>query len=158
MPEVVERTHCFLLPKDLLGQRLTGRFVTDASDARSTSMVDRHTGDWCRALIEEVLEVPAGKLPEIRPATEIAGPVTGTAAAALGLWPGTPVAVGMGDVPSTLLGIDAFRAGQLSLYLGTGGWMARTLPCESDTTPATAWVGSTMACGSALNWALSLFL
>jgi xylulokinase len=69
MPQVVERTHCFLLPKDFLRQRLTGRFVTDPSDARSTSMVDRHTGDWCRALIEAALEVPAGKLPEIRPAS-----------------------------------------------------------------------------------------
>ena len=39
-------------------------------------MVDRRTGDWCRALIEAALEVPAGKLPEIRPAAEIAGPVT----------------------------------------------------------------------------------
>jgi xylulokinase len=158
MPEVVERAHCFLLPKDFVRQRLTGRFMTDASDARSTAMVDRHTGDWRRALIEEVLEVPAGKLPEIRPAAEIAGPVTAAAAAALGLRPGTPVAVGMGDVPSTLLGINAFRPGQLCVYLGTGGWMARTLPGESDTTPATAWVGSTMACGSALNWARGLLL
>jgi xylulokinase len=156
MPELVERTHCFLLPKDLLRQRLTGRFGTDASDARSTSMVDRRTGDWCHALIEEVLQVPAGKLPEIRPATEIAGPVTEPAATALGLRAGTPVVVGMGDVPATLLGIGAFRAGQLSVYLGTGGWMARTLPSESDTTPATAWVGSTLACGSAFNWARHL--
>ena len=151
-PEVVGRTHCFLLPKDFLRQRLTGRFATDSSDARSTSMVDRRTGDWCRELIEDVLEVPAGKLPEILPATEIAGRVTAAAAATLGLRAGTPVAIGTGDVPSTLLGIDAFRPGQLCVYLGTGGWMARTLPPEGEREPRTAWVGSTMACGSALNW------
>jgi xylulokinase len=155
-PEVVERTHCFLLPKDFLRQRLTGRFATDSSDARSTSMVDRQTGDWCRELIEAVLQVPAGKLPEIRPATEIAGPVTEAAAAALGLRAGTPVAIGMGDVPSTLIGVNAFRAGELCVYLGTGGWMARTLPPEGEREPRTAWAGSTLACGSAFNWARRL--
>lgn len=156
MPDVIERTHCFLLPKDLLRQRLTGRFATDPSDARGTSMVDRSTGAWHRALVEAVLEVPADRLPEIRPATEIAGGVTAEAAAALGLRPETPVAVGMGDVNSTLLGIDAFRAGQLCLYLGTGVWMARTLPAEGDVEPRTAWIGSTLACGSAFNWARRL--
>jgi xylulokinase len=153
---IVDRTHCFLLPKDFLRQRLTGRFATDGSDARSTTMVDRRTGDWCRPLIEEVLEIPLEKLPEIRPAAEIAGAVTPDAAAALGLRAGTPVAVGAGDVPCTLLGINAFRAGQLSVYLGTGIWMARTLPGESDAEPRTAWVGSTLSCGSALHWALRL--
>jgi xylulokinase len=156
-PDVVERTHCFLLAKDFLRQRLTGRLATDSSDARSTSMVDRRTGDWCRELIEAVLEVAAGKLPEIRPATEIAGPVTEAAAAALGLRAGTPVAIGMGDVPSTLLGVNAFRAGELCVYLGTGGWMARTLPPEGEREPRTAWAGSTLACGSAVNWVRRLF-
>jgi xylulokinase len=155
-PEVVERTHCFLLPKDFLRLRLTGRFATDPSDARSTSMVDRRHGGWCREVIEGALDVPAGKLPEIRPPTEIAGRVTDEAGRALGLRPGTPVAAGMGDVPGTLLGINAFQPGVLCVYMGTGGWITRTVPSDSDSEPRTAWVGSTVACGSALNWARRL--
>jgi xylulokinase len=151
-PAVVEQTHCFLLPKDFLRLRLTGRFATDPSDARSTSMVDRERGGWCREVLEQALEVPVTKLPEILPAAEIAGPLTAAAAGELGLRAGTPVAVGMGDVPSTLLGIDGFRPSELCVYLGTGGWIARTLPPEDDERPRTAWVGSTLACGSAMNW------
>jgi sugar (pentulose or hexulose) kinase len=151
-PAIVEQTHRFLLPKDFLRLRLTGRFATDLSDARSTSMVDRQREDWCRVVLEQALELPVEKLPEILPATEIAGPLTAAAAGALGLRAGTPVAVGMGDVPSTLLGIDAFRSGQLCVYLGTGGWITRTLPADDDALPRTAWIGSTLACGSALNW------
>ncbi len=79
--------------------------------------------------------------------------MTEAAAATLGLRAGTPVAIGMGDVPSTLLGVNAFRAGELCVYLGTGAWMARTLPSEGEPEPRTAWVGSTLACGSAFNWA-----
>jgi xylulokinase len=154
-PDVVDRAHRFLLPKDFLRQRLTGCFATDLSDARSTSMLDRRRDIWCRELIEEALEVPVEKLPEILPATATA-PMTAEAARALGLRAGTPVAVGMGDVPSTLLGIDAFRPGALCVYLGTGAWMARTLPPEDSELPRTAWVGSTVACGSALNWARRL--
>jgi xylulokinase len=153
---VIGQTRCFLLPKDFLRFRLTGRFATDPSDARNTSMVDRGTGDWSRALVEGVLEVPAAKLPEIRPGCEIAGPVTGAAAAALGVKEGTPVAVGMGDVPCTLLGVNAFRAGQLALYLGTGLWMARTLDSDNDWEPRTAWAGSTLSGGSAFLWARRL--
>jgi xylulokinase len=151
-PGVVEKTHCFLLPKDFLRQRLTGGFATDLDDARGTSMVDRQQADWCRPLIEQVIGVPAAKLPPILPATQIAGPLTAEASRALGLRPGTPVAVGTGDVASTLLGVNAFRPDELCVYLGTGAWMARTLPPEGDSAPRTAWVGSTTACGSALNW------
>jgi xylulokinase len=155
-PDVVDRAHRFLLPKDYLRFRLTGRFATDPSDARGTSMVDRASGDWHRELVEQVLEVPARKLPEILPATQLAGTVTAEAAAALGLRIGTAVAVGMADTASTLLGVNAFQPGRLCIYLGTGTWMARLLPPDNGEEPRTVWMGNTLACGSALLWARRL--
>jgi xylulokinase len=156
LPEVVQQTHRFLLPKDFLRQRLTGRFATDPSDARSTAMVDRTRGSWRLDLVESALEVPPDRLPEILPPTTVAGEVTPAAAEALGVPAGTPVAVGMGDVSSTLLGVNAFQPGRLCVYLGTGAWATRTLPPDTDHEPRTAWAGSTTACGSALNWARRL--
>jgi xylulokinase len=51
-----------------------------------------------------LLELDIGKLPPIKPATEIIGTITNTAAKITGLREGTPVAVGAGDFPAALLG------------------------------------------------------
>lgn len=109
--------------KDALALRLTGKAVTDPVTAATTGLMDLVTRDWSAPLID-ALGVPAEKLPAIRPAGEIIGTVTAPAAE-IGIATGTPVVNGCGDGGATTLGSFCREAGDISLYLGTTGWVAR---------------------------------
>ncbi len=129
-PDVVTAAR-WLMPgaKDALALRLTGRAATDPVTATTTGLMDLATRDWSPALIE-ALGLPAGKLPPILPAGAVLGPLTGEAASALGLTPGLPVINGCGDGGATTLGSLCRVAGDVSLYLGTSGWVARVIPAD----------------------------
>src|SRR5690606_11926806 len=60
-----------------------------------------------------------GLLPEPAPSQTIAGALTEEAAAAAGLKAGTPVVVGAGDVPATVIGAGGLREGAATAVLGT---------------------------------------
>ena len=84
--------------------------------------------DWSDALIE-TLAVPRARLPDILPAGAIVGPLGAEAARALGLAASAaiPVINGCGDGGATTLGARCRGAGDVSLYLGTTGWVARVV-------------------------------
>ncbi len=156
-PDVVNRTHCFLLSKDFIRLKLTGEFATDVSDSRGTSLLDKTTGDWSKPLLEEIIGVPVGKMPQIRCSTEIAGYVTESAAAATGLTKGTPVVVGASDVTSTLTGGNAYVPNRIYLYMGTAAWMVHSFPRawereENQNEMNLRWLGSTATLGASVKW------
>jgi len=109
-----------LLPKDYLGFRLHGRFVTDPSDAAGTSWFDERHRRWseslCAASATEV-----GWLPEVRDGTAVAGTLLPDPAAQLGLPAGVPVSVGGGDAAAGAVGIGAVSGGDGFISLGTSG-------------------------------------
>ena len=51
-PENFKRTHRVLLPKDYVGLWLTGRHVSDMSDAAGTLWLDVSKRDWSESLLE----------------------------------------------------------------------------------------------------------
>jgi xylulokinase len=116
----------YFLPgaKDAIALRLTGRAATDPVTATTTGMMDLSRRSWSAPVIE-ALGIPADKLPEILAADATIGVVTAKAARQLGLAPGTPVINGCGDAGATTLGSFCREAGDISLYLGTSGWVAR---------------------------------
>jgi xylulokinase len=120
----------FFLPgaKDALALRLTGRAVTDAVTATTTGLMHLARRQWSEP-IAAALGIPLPKLPEILPATALIGSVLSAAAADLGLEPRheTLVVNGCGDVGATTLGSFCRVWGDLSLYLGTTGWLARVV-------------------------------
>lgn len=118
-PAVLERARWLLFCKDWLRLRLTGEVCTDPTDA-SASFADARTRDYTDKALE-LFGVPqvAGKLPPIRPSTDVVGHVTATAAAEIGLAAGTPVICGAHDVDAAAVAMGAVEPGRLSLVAGT---------------------------------------
>lgn len=119
------RTHRIAVgAKDVVIARLTGRLVTDPTTAATTGLYDIERGAWATGWLA-ALGLDAALLPELLPAGEIVGGVTGQAAAATGLRPGCPVLCGLGDAAATTLGAGVVDASHCYAYLGTSGWVAR---------------------------------
>jgi xylulokinase len=156
-PEIRAGARAFLLPKDFLRLRLTGEVGTDALDASGTGLIDRATGDWSAELLDLAGVSPA-QLPPIRRSDEVAGCVTAAAAAETGLRPGTPVVVGSGDWPSTIVASACYLPKSVCLYLGTAGIIGSFASAEDQATfGKQAYFGSVTATGAALRWTRELF-
>jgi xylulokinase len=126
-PDALRAARWALQPKDWVRMRLTGLAATDPTDASGTLLFDLARGVWADGVIA-ALGLPAGKLPPVLPATEVAGQLLAGPASELGLTPGIPVAVGAADTAAALyaadLGEGDGRAGWALLTVGTGGqWM-----------------------------------
>lgn len=109
--------------KDYLALRLTGVAATDPSCASTTGLMDIGTRDWSGELVE-LLDVDRGLLPPILAAETVLGGLTPEAADVLGLPAGIPVLNGCGDAAATTIGSGAERPDEVSIYLGTSGWVA----------------------------------
>jgi xylulokinase len=122
-PEIYSRTYKVLHAKDFIIHRLTGRFVTDYSDASGMNIFDIYKKDWSEPILN-ALKLDAGKLPELHPSTDIAGKVTSAAAAATGLLEGTPVVIGGGDGCCAATGAGAVEEGKTYNVVGSSSWIA----------------------------------
>lgn len=109
--------------KDYLALRLTGVAATDPSCASTTGLMDIGTRDWSDDLVA-LLDIDRGLLPPILAAETVLGGLIAEAAEALGLPAGIPVVNGCGDAAATTIGGGAERPDEVSVYLGTSGWVA----------------------------------
>ena len=119
-PDAYARVAHILLPKDYIGYRLHGGFVTDRSDAAGTHWLDQANRSWSETLCEISATDPSW-LPNLRDGTEIAGELTSKPAEALGLKDGIPVASGGGDAATGAIGLGAVNDGNAFISLGTSG-------------------------------------
>jgi xylulokinase len=161
------RAAAFLQPKDWMVAQLTGRLVTDPSDASCTGLFDLHAGVWSSDLLD-LYGIPAGLAPEILPSTSVAGVLTSSAARRLGLIAGLPVVLGGGDGPVAGAGAATLSSGEASASLGTSAWISRATAspaCDPGSGLATyahvvpglmLETGSMHAAGGALEWAAAL--
>ena len=128
-PEISKRA-AFLLPgaKDVIAMRLTGGAVTDPATATTTGLMNLGERSWSRP-VAEALDIPLRMMPEILPANAIIGPVSPAVVADLGLASDREILVvnGCGDAGATTLGSFCEAPGDISLYLGTTGWLARVV-------------------------------
>lgn len=117
-PQAVARATWALSAKDWLRLRMTGEAATDPSDASATLLWDLPGDRWAGDVLD-ALGLPRRLLPRVLPSGAAAGSLTASAADALGLPPGIPVATGAAD---TAAGLLATRPGpdRLQLTLGTG--------------------------------------
>lgn len=118
-PDAYRRIRHVLSCKDWLKLRLTGRVTTDPTDASAGFTDVRTQGYAPGALALFGLDELAGALPEIVRSDQVAGEVTGEAAAATGLAPGTPVVSGLHDCDASAAGCGCVRPGQLTMIAGT---------------------------------------
>ncbi len=95
-----------------LAWRLTGRHVTDVTNASRTQLMNLATLDWDDSLLA-AFDLPRAALPEIRSSSEIFGAAGGPLA-------GVPLAGLLGDQHAALLGQACLRPGQAKNTYGTG--------------------------------------
>jgi glycerol kinase len=141
--------------------RLTGRHLTDVTNASRTMLMNLHTLDWDQVLLD-ALAVPRAMLPEIRPSAEVYGEARD------GPVRGVPVAAALGDQQAALFGQACFAPGQAKCTYGTGSFMLfntgaqpvksssgllTTLACRVGAEPPTyALEGSIAVTGALVQW------
>jgi glycerol kinase len=94
---------------------LTGRHVTDVTNASRTMLMNLATLDWDDALLAAI-GVPRAMLPKICASSEVYGEATGGLA-------GLPVASALGDQQAALFGQTCFSPGEGKCTYGTGGFL-----------------------------------
>ena len=119
-PDVWQRIAHVLLPKDYVRLRLTGEYALDKADGAGTLLFDLAARGWSAEVLA-ALEIDPAWMPPTWEGPEVTGLVTGEAAAATGLRPGTPVVAGGGDQAANAVGVGAVGAGTVALSLGTSG-------------------------------------
>ena len=95
--------------------KLTGRHVTDVTNASRTMLMNLATLDWDPVLLEAI-GVPRAMLPEIRSSSEVYGTATGVLA-------GVAVASALGDQQAALFGQTCFEIGEGKCTYGTGSFL-----------------------------------
>ena len=124
-PETYRQTHKMLHAKDYIVFKLTGRFVTDYSDASGTNLFDLNTFEWSENILA-ASGIAREKLPELRPSTFVAGEVGAAVAEQTGLAKGTPVVCGGGDGVCAGVGAGSVKEGVAYNYIGSSSWIALT--------------------------------
>lgn len=139
-PEIYARTYKTLCAKDYIILKLTGRFVTDFSDASGSGVWDLRESSWSEKLID-MCGLDAEKFPEALSSTAVAGAVTRIAASETGLEPGTPVVCGGGDGPCAAVGTGCVSDGDANSCLGTSSWFSVTssVPLDDPGMCAVTW-------------------
>jgi glycerol kinase len=94
---------------------LTGRHVTDVTNASRTLLMNIETLDWDDRLLEAV-GVPRAMLPKIVSSSEVYGEARGALA-------GVKVASALGDQQAALFGQTCFEVGEGKCTYGTGGFL-----------------------------------
>jgi glycerol kinase len=95
--------------------KLTGRHVTDVTNASRSMLMSLATLAWDDGLLEAI-GVPRAMLPEIRPSAEVYG-------TARGVLEGVPVASALGDQQAALFGQTCFSPGEGKCTYGTGSFL-----------------------------------
>lgn len=125
-PDVYKKTYKVLQSKDYIAFRMTGRIVTDYSDASATYLFDRKKYIWNQELLDEA-ELDASKLPEAVASTQIIGKVTAQAAQETGLLEGIPVVIGAGDVAASAVGAKCTEQQNMHFCIGSSAWSSMVL-------------------------------
>ena len=157
----IEFSHA-LLPTDWLRQELTGEknFLTDHSNGSSAGFFDTQNRDWNYELIGR-LGLPADIFPKVASTTVFDGGVSKSTAEVTGLIAGTPVTVGGGDQPLSMIGSGICdSSGGFLLNIGTGSQISRVgeyMKTEDTITfcfPEHGWslLGAALSGGAALKW------
>jgi xylulokinase len=130
MPGIYSKTYKFLEPKDYLNLRLTGCCATSyesmtphwVTDNRSLSNVvydDR---------LVRMSTIDGEKLPQLKRAIDVLGPILPDVAHELGLPEDVQVIMGTPDMQSAALGSGAVGDFEGHLYLGTSAWLMCHVP------------------------------
>lgn len=129
-PGIYEKTFKFLEPKDYLNLRLTGEFFASNESITlhwvtdNTNINDIHYDDE----LIKMSGISRDKLPDLKKAVDIIGPVKKEIARELGLNEDTKVVMGTPDMHSAAIGSGAVDDFAGHLYIGTSSWLLCHVP------------------------------
>jgi len=130
MPEIYQRTHMFLEPKDYLNMRLTGKFVS-TQDTMTLHWVtdnrDINNIKYDKGLLK-LSQLDPNKLPPIIQTTDVVGQLKPEIAKELGLGENVQVVGGTPDVQSAAIGSGAVRDFEANLCIGTSSFLTCHVP------------------------------
>ncbi|MBQ0059492.1 MAG: FGGY-family carbohydrate kinase [Lachnospiraceae bacterium] len=151
-------------PNDYTRMKLTGKLVTDASNASLTGITfDIVNRKWDTDMIEKIGLDP-DKFPEAFACEEIVGEVTAEAAERTGLAKGTPVVAGTVDCNAAWVANGILYDGEMSLAMGSAGVLGVihkqpkftknmiTIVHPSVGDPMYSTVAATCSCGALLRY------
>jgi len=96
--------------------KLTGKHLTDVTNASRTLLMNLRTLDWDPEILA-ALDLPAAMLPEIRSSAEVYGTIK------QGPLAGVPLAAALGDQQAALFGQTCFAPGEAKCTYGTGSFL-----------------------------------
>ncbi len=130
MPDIYEKTYKFLEPKDYINMRLTGEFFAGYDSITLHWVTDNR--DPARVAYDDKLirysTLDREKLPDLKRAVDILGPLKPEVADELGLSRNVKVIMGTPDVQSAAVGSGAVRDYEGHLYIGTSSWLTCHVP------------------------------
>jgi xylulokinase len=163
-PQAYARLRQILLPKDYVGYVLTGKLVTEPSDASGVGCLNLATQQWDTEILN-ALNINLELFPSVIESTAIVGGLKSDIAARIGLPAGLPVIAGGGDNAAAAigLGISSRNVNRGSLSIGTSGVIF--VPCDRPIPDPEGRVhlfchvdggyhllGVTLAAGGSLRW------
>ncbi|WP_027624312.1 xylulokinase [Clostridium lundense] len=119
-PEIYEKAHKILLPKDYVRFMLTGEFATEVSDASGMQLLNVRERNWSKEVLEK-LQIDKDLLAPVYESQEVTGKVTSEVAELTGLKEGTIVVGGAGDQAAGAIGNGIVKPGIVSSTIGTSG-------------------------------------
>ena len=162
-PDIYQKTYKMLQAKDYIILKLTGKFLTDYSDASGTNAFDLNTFKWSDEIIRAA-GIDYEKLPQVVPSTHIAGEILTAVSEECGLGTGTMVVVGGGDGMCASVGAGSTSEGKTYNCLGSSSWICTTSkkPIFDDEYRTFNWAhivpgmiapcGTMQAAGASFNW------
>ncbi len=129
-PDIYRRTFKFLEPKDYINFRLTGRFAASVDSITLHWVTDnRDINHICYDdKLVSMSTIDGDKLPELKGANAILGPLQKELAAELGLGADVKVVMGTPDVQAAAVGSGGVNDFEAHFYIGTSSWLTCHVP------------------------------
>ena len=129
-PDLYEQARWFLEPTDYINFRLSGRIATSPATMMLHWVVnsrDVNNLHYDNGLIKR-LGIHREKLPDLRAAIDVLGPLRKEVANTLGLREDVKVFVSASDIPSAVIGSGAVGDFEGHVYIGTSSWLTCHVP------------------------------
>ncbi|MHA1721067.1 MAG: FGGY-family carbohydrate kinase [Promethearchaeota archaeon] len=118
-PEIYSKTHKFLLVHDFILYKLTGKYITDHSNASRTMLFDITSRKWSDE-IGSKMEIDLDKMPEALPSGKEVGNIISSDT---GFSTKTKIITGGGDQQCAALGVGVIKPGRMKCTTGTGSFI-----------------------------------
>ncbi len=129
-PEIYDQTYKFLEPKDYLNLRLTG-LIAASHDSMALCWITDNRDISNIGYDDDLIKmtgIDRAKLPELKRAIDILGPIKTDLAQEWGLSDDVQIVMGAPDVHSSTIGSGAVEDYVTHLYVGTSSWITCHVP------------------------------